>query len=151
MNGWRRRAGPRSQRIEEIGRVGQQVERRAGGMQALDQRHHLGEDDVVHFVEALVEGGDQRLLAGMQGLQATCRLGRIAAVILHHVPLPRGHLGQEPLHLGRVGDELAVEVARVPVDQHAAEVEDHDGGSGRGTFRGQNQAFSQSGFRDQFI
>jgi len=35
-------------------------------MQALDQRHHVGEDDVVHFVEAFVEGGDQRFLARMQ-------------------------------------------------------------------------------------
>jgi len=34
-------------------------------MQALDQRHHLGEDDIVHLVKAFVEGRDQGLLAGM--------------------------------------------------------------------------------------
>jgi len=116
-------------RIEQVGRIRQEIERRPGGMQPFDQRHHLGKDDVVHFGEALIERGDQRLLARMQGLQTTRRFGTVAAVILHRVPFPRGHLGQESLHLGGVGDQLAVEVAGVPIDQHAAEIEDHDGGS----------------------
>jgi hypothetical protein len=35
-------------------------------------------------------------------------------VILHHVPVARRHLGQESLHLDRVGDQLAIKMARVP-------------------------------------
>ena len=41
------------------------------------------------------------------------------------MPLDRAHVGQEALHLRLVVEQLAVQVARVPVEQDAAEVE-HD-------------------------
>src|SRR5262249_54752471 len=45
--------------VEEGGRIGQQIERRAGRMQALDQADHLWKGMVEHLVEAVVEGPDQ--------------------------------------------------------------------------------------------
>ena len=41
------------------------------------------------------------------------------------VPLRGAHLGQETFHGRFVGDHGAIEVARVPVDEDAADVEDH--------------------------
>jgi hypothetical protein len=42
------------------------------------------------------------------------------------VPLECANLSEESLHCGFV-EELAVEITRVPVDQHAADVEDDRG------------------------
>src|SRR5262249_60516734 len=47
-----------------------------------------------------------------------------------------GRRGQEACHLVGVGDQLAVEVAGVPVEQHAAHVEDRNRGPWEGRFRG---------------
>ena len=59
------------------------------------------------------------------------RLGEGPARVLVRVPLGRGHLGQERLHLVRVFEQLPVQVARVPVDEDTAEVEDHGSRVGR--------------------
>jgi hypothetical protein len=61
-------------------------------------------------------------------------MGGIAAGILHLMPFAGGHLSQESLHFRGVGNQLAVEVAGVPVDQHAAEIEDRHGRPGEGVF-----------------
>ena len=53
-------------------------------------------------------------------------VGPGAPAILLVVPRGRRDLGEEPLQLVRVVDELPVEVPRVPVDQDRAEIE-HDG------------------------
>jgi len=53
------------------------------------------------------------------------RLGAGPAKILLVVPGVVADLVQEAAALGRIGDELAVEVLRVPADQHVAEVENH--------------------------
>ena len=42
------------------------------------------------------------------------------------VPLERADLRQEVLHLRLVGEQLPVQVAGIPVQQHAADVK-HDG------------------------
>jgi hypothetical protein len=47
--------------------------------------------------------------------------------ILVRVPLCCGHLGEGRLHLVSVIEELPVEVTRVPIDENAAQVEDHGG------------------------
>ena len=64
------------------------------------------------------EGGD-RLLPG-----PTC--------VLPGVPLRRAHVPQERLHGHLVTEQRAIEVAGIPVDEHAAEIED---GCGRGGHR----------------
>ena len=71
-------------------------------------------------------------------------------MVLQPVPFAGGHLGQESLHLRGIGNQLAVEVAGVPVDQHAAQVEDRDGGLGKGLFWGQNRGLSEGDFRGEF-
>ena len=63
----------------------------------------------------------------MLGDQELDGLGPRSSRILVRVPLGRGHLGKERLHLGRVVEQLPVQVARVPVDEDAPEVEDHGG------------------------
>ena len=74
-------------------------------------------------------------------------LPKIPTVVLRLMPFARGHFGQKLLHFGRVGNELAVEVAGIPVDQHAAEIEDSDRSSGRSVFWGQSRAFLRAIFR----
>ena len=60
--------------------------------------------------------------------------------VLVRVPFGRGDLGQERLHLVRVVEELPVQVARIPVDKDAPEIEDHCGRAHR-----RNGAHSSSG------
>ena len=81
------------------------------------------------------------IVAGLGCAFAALCYAEIAAMVLRLVPFAGGHFGQESLHLRGVRNELAVEVARVPVDQHAAEIEHRHGGAGRGLFRGHFQAF----------
>jgi hypothetical protein len=47
------------------------------------------------------------------------------------MPFRCAYLGQETLHLSFLGDQLPVEVARIPIDQYAADVEDHSADSWR--------------------
>ena len=85
-----------------------------------------------HLHPALPEGRDQR--ARLRVLLAQCldRLRPRPAGIELGVPLLAADLGEEALHRGVVaGEQLAVEVARIPVDADAAEVED-DGLDRRG-------------------
>src|ERR1700743_1884137 len=100
----------------------------------------------IHFGEAFVKGGDQRLLARVQRLQPMRCFGRIAAVILGHVPIAGRYFSQETLHFLGIGNQLAIEMAWVPIDQHAAEIEDDDRGPRRGYLQGQNWAFSWTVF-----
>jgi hypothetical protein len=56
-------------------------------------------------------------------MNASCSGARAPVVRL--VPFERADPREEVLHLLFVVEELAVEVARVPVDEHAPDVEDH--------------------------
>ncbi len=114
-------------RLEKRRGVGQQVEWHAGRVQSLDPARHFGEIVVEHLVEAAVERRNQIGLGRMKSLQTACRFEGIATVILDAVPRRRRHFGEEPLHFGRSRDELSVEMPGVPIQQHAAHVEDHDG------------------------
>ena len=130
--------------IEQIGGVRQQEEGRAGRMQPLDQCRHLGKGMVAHLVEPVIKGAYQLGPIGVQGLQAPGGFDRVASMILDGVPFVRRHFGKEALHLGRIGEQLAIEVAGVPIDQDAAEIEDDGGWLGQagsrtqiGSFQGQ--------------
>src|SRR5438045_9097290 len=52
------------------------------------------------------------------------RLGPRSPRVLVPIPLRRRHLGKERLHLIRIIEQLPVQVARIPVDQNAPEIED---------------------------
>jgi hypothetical protein len=139
----RRSAQPR---VEESWCVGQKIERGLRPVQSLDQLRHRREGMIEHLVETAIEGFDQGFLAGMHRLQLACGLSRIATLVLRPMPLRGGHGGEEALHFVRLRDQLAVEVAGVPVEQHAAQVEDRDRRPRRGrfwgSFGGQFDAFS---------
>ena len=68
---------------------------------------------------------DQLATLGMFGHQEVDSLGPGSSGVLVCVPFRGGHLGKERLHLVGVIEQLPVQVARVPIDQDAAEVEDH--------------------------
>ena len=112
--------------IEESRRVGKKVDWRSGLVEPVDEIGHVREGVIAHLVEPVVEGRDQGGMSREFGLQPARRLGRVAAMVLHLMPLGRGHRGQETLHLLWIGDQLAVEVAWVPVEQNAAHVENRD-------------------------
>ena len=63
-----------------------------------------------------------------------------SARVLVRVPLRGGYLSKERLHLVRVIEQLSVEIARVPIDKDAPEIEDHGGQAHR-----RNRAHSFSG------
>src|SRR3990167_1720687 len=69
-------------------------------------------------------------------------------MVLHLVPLGGGHRGEETLHFLGIGDQLAVEVARVPVEQDTAHIEDRDRRRFRGCFCGQSETFPAAVGRD---
>ena len=123
--------------VEEAGRVGQQIERRSGLMQALDQlRPSAGRHG-----RAFRRTGRRRLRSG-----PLCRDARSPGDGSRRRDRPRGparschcrgrHGGQEALHFLGIGDQLAIEVAGVPVEQHAAHVEDRDRGRRMGLIPG---------------
>src|SRR5262249_56655069 len=87
--------------VKKAGRVGQQVERRSGLMQALDQRRHVGEGVLEHLVEAAVEGLDQSLLARMLRRQAAGRFARIAASIPYDLSFAWWHRWQAAVRVVR--------------------------------------------------
>src|SRR5437588_12246017 len=72
------------------------------------------------LVEALAERLDQFDLVGMVRQQLPCRLGKASARVLPLVPFRRANVGQEMLHRCVVAvEELPIEEARVPPEQHA--------------------------------
>src|SRR5215207_6016925 len=64
-------------------------------------------------------------MVGVERGQLGDRLSPAAARVLLEVPRRRGDLRQEMLSLLHIRDELVVQVVRAPVQQHAADVEDH--------------------------
>ena len=61
-----------------------------------------------------------------QSLQLTAIVppvpGEAAPAILPLVPVGMADLGEKPLHGGLVVEQLAVEVTRIPVNQHATQI-----------------------------
>ena len=69
---------------------------------------------------------DEMQLVRMARRELRERFGEGTAGVLPLVPLARANLREELLHRGFVGEKLAIQVARVPVEQHAAQVEHDD-------------------------
>ena len=85
---------------------------------------HLGPSPV----ERLDEFSSLRMLSDQEVDALAPRSPRVLAC----VPFRRGHLGKKRIHLVRVIEQVAVEVTRVPIDEDAAQVEDHGGRAYRG-------------------
>jgi len=60
----------------------------------------------------------------MRGREFPARLLGIGTKVMRQMPARRADPAQEHSHLVRIGDQLAVQMARIPVKQHAADVED---------------------------
>ncbi len=96
------------------------------GGEALEQHDRSGDRARGHFLMAMRERVDQRIVAGMLALQFRAGLGERAAGIVLQMPRHGADLGEEALHRGIVTvEQLAIEMARVPVEQDSAEIEDH--------------------------
>jgi hypothetical protein len=67
---------------------------------------------------------DELLLPGVGRGQLGAGLVEGAPGVEGGVPLDRADLGQEALAVGLVGDQVPVQVARIPVEQDPTDVED---------------------------
>jgi len=119
-------------RREGLGRkIAEQVERRAARSELGQNLDRAGDRAGHHFVKAGTIGIDQLGFVGMLGLQEARSLGEATSRILAAVPFMGTYRCQKLFHRRLVaGEELAVEVPRVPVNQHAAQVEHHDAAAG---------------------
>src|SRR5262249_32249013 len=63
----------------------------------------------------------------MLGFEETARFGKAAAGVLPSVPFMRADRCEKMFHRGLItGEEFAIEMARIPLDQDTAEVEHDD-------------------------
>src|SRR4029077_17729203 len=103
------------QRIGLGGEIGEAVERDVARLELAEYVDRAGDRPRHHLVEALAERVDEMCLVGMLGLEDRRRLGEAAPGILALVPVLRADSGEEMLHRRLVGNQLAIEVARIPV------------------------------------
>jgi hypothetical protein len=82
----------------------------------------------------------------MPGGQLLDRLRPRSSRVLGAIPLGGRHGGEEILHRLLVSEEGSVEVARVPIDEDAAEVE-HDRRDASGDARGPVRAHASGGYK----
>src|SRR4029450_678669 len=73
-----------------------------------------------------MEGPDRHLVVGMPLDEKRDRFLPFPSAVLLDVPFRRADRRQKPLHLGLVVEDLAVEMARIPSQQHVSDVE-YDG------------------------
>ena len=104
--------------------IGDRVQRHVRRREAFEQRHRARDGAGHHFVVAVAERVDQRGVLGMLRLSSS----RVSANCFP-ASCCRCHSGvqtcaEEMLHRLFVVEQLAKEVARIPVDQDAAEIED---------------------------
>src|SRR5262249_49366286 len=104
--------------------VGERVEPPATSLEIGQHGDRIGDRPGQHLLPAMMVGRDQLAMLRVAGDEQRHRLVPAAAGILLLVPFLRAHRGEEILHCASIGEELAVEVARVPVDEDAAEIED---------------------------
>src|SRR6516164_5287029 len=115
-------------RREGLGRkIAEAVERRAAFAQFGEDLDRAGDRSGHHFIEAGAIGVDHLGLVGVLEPEQTRAFGKAAPGILATVPLMGADIGQEMLHRRLVAREkLAVKMARIPIDQHTADIENYD-------------------------
>ena len=87
------------------------------------------------------EGADAVGLIREAGDQFGRRVGEAPAGVVLEVPVARDDMAEEPVELGRVGDQPSVKVAGVPVVQDMADVEDDGPRAARQPWRALNRRF----------
>src|SRR6202012_4896121 len=60
---------------------------------------------------------------GVRGGELRTRLGDVHAQVVRAMPVTGADRGEKLLHLARVGEQLPVHIPRIPVEQHATQVE----------------------------
>ena len=70
---------------------------------------------------------------GMRGAKLGAGLGKGSPRVVLKMPVERRNARQEILARSGIGDQLFVKVARVPLNQHFADIED-DGANGHKLF-----------------
>ncbi len=110
--------------------IGDREQGHARGIESLDQfeaaRHRAGD----RLVETRRIGIDQRHMIGEPRLQLGQHVGKQAAGVGLEMPPRRDDVRHEPFQLVRIGNQLGKEIAQVPVEQHAADVENDRAGNG---------------------
>jgi hypothetical protein len=89
------------------------------------QLHPVWERPGDHLFAALGPRQDQPGVLRPLIRQGRAGFRRAQSAVVLLVPLRGAHVRQEPFHLRRIGDELPVQVTRVPVEQYPANVEHH--------------------------
>src|SRR6266478_8751721 len=86
-----------------------------------------GDRSRYHLVKAGMIGVDQFGLVGMLSFEQASTFSEAAAGVLSSVPLIGADIREKMLHRCLViAEELEVEMSRIPIDQHTAEIEHHD-------------------------
>ena len=81
------------------------------------------DDCADHLLVAVRPSPDQLGLVGVGPRQLAAGIGDPSPEVLFGMPSGRADLQEEPLPVVFVGYELAIEIARVPVEEHSADVE----------------------------
>ncbi|RWW91249.1 hypothetical protein BHE74_00000177 [Ensete ventricosum] len=97
----------------------------SGIRKGFKDRHTVRQRAAQHFMPAVVIGLDQRLMLGILLDQAASALGQGAAGVLLGVPGLGADILEKPLPFVVVGNQLAVEVLRTPVEQDTAEIKNY--------------------------
>ena len=111
---------------ECLGReIRDRIERHTGRREPFQQRDEARNGAGEHFLVTRREGVDQRVMARILELELGRRLCEWPPSIVLEVPRHRGDFAQKSLHPGGIAvEQLAIEMARVPIDQHAAQIKD---------------------------
>ena len=105
--------------------VGEAIERNARRVQLFKQRHAVVEQSAQGFRPLAVESTDEVGMIRMERDQLRLGFRDRPAAILLQVPGRRADMRQKPAPLLIVRDQLAIQILRAPVEQHAAEIEHH--------------------------
>src|SRR5215213_7983728 len=112
---------------ERLGRpVRKRVQRKAGSADVRECGDVVADRAGEHLWPAFVVRADQLLMLGMASNELLGRLSQRAPAILEHVPFVRRNVGQKPLHLLLVVEQPTVQMARIPVDEDPAQVENDE-------------------------
>jgi len=105
--------------------VGERIQLQVPSAQFVQYGHAGRQRAAQHFVPARAIGRDQPGMLRVLRAERGDRLVPAAACILLLVPPHGADFGQEALHRRLVAEQPATQVARVPVDQHPAQIEHH--------------------------
>ena len=105
--------------------IGDAKQRDAGLINFCDERMHAGNGFPDGFGESGFKNLDQRRLIGELCTQLSRCVSKGAAQIMLMVPGWRDDVRQKPIKRSRISNQLAIQIAYIPVEQHAAYIKDN--------------------------